>query len=104
MARRIREASGSLLRVTVLATVLVALIGLSIGALTDLHAQAIGATLTVLRGTTAVQRADRTPLSPATSGLLLNIGDQVATLANASALVTFFDGSEVELGADTTII
>jgi hypothetical protein len=65
---------------------------------------ASGATLTVLRGSAAVLRADRTPLSPAASGLTLGPGDQIATLTRSSALVTFFDGSELELGADTTVI
>src|SRR3954470_13295241 len=50
-----------------------------------------GATLTVLRGTAAVLRADGTPISPAASGLTLGPGDQVATLARSSALVTFFE-------------
>src|SRR5687768_8471071 len=63
-----------------------------------------GATLTVLRGTVAVLRADGSPLSPATSGLALGVGDQISTLANAGALVTFFEGSEVELGSNTTIV
>jgi hypothetical protein len=65
---------------------------------------ASGATLTVLRGRAAVLRADGTPLSPAASGLTLGPGDQIATLARSAALVTFFDGSELELGADTTVI
>lgn len=63
-----------------------------------------GATLTILRGTAAVLRADGTPISPAANGLTLAAGDQVATVGRASALVTFFEGSELELGADTTII
>ena len=63
-----------------------------------------GATLTVLRGTAAVRKADGTPLSRAPSGMTIGVGDQVATLANASALITFFDGSELELGADTALI
>lgn len=66
--------------------------------------QRTGATLTVLRGTAAVLRADGTPLSPAPSGLVVGVGDQIATLARSGALVTFFEGSEVELGAETTIV
>jgi hypothetical protein len=38
-----------------------------------------------------VRRADGTPISPAATGLVLGSGDQVATLASPSALVTFFD-------------
>src|SRR5687768_13391138 len=64
---------------------------------------ATGATLTVLRGTTSVVRSDGSAIQPASTGLTLNSGDRVATVGRASALVTFFDGSEVELGADTTI-
>jgi hypothetical protein len=63
-----------------------------------------GASLTVLRGNAAVLKADGSPLSPAPSGLSLGVNDQVATLAGSGALVTFFDGSEIELGSDATII
>src|SRR5215212_8789177 len=63
-----------------------------------------GATLTVLRGAVSVLRGDGTPVAPAASGITVGPGDQVATAGRASALVTFFDGSEVELGSDTTII
>jgi hypothetical protein len=62
-----------------------------------------GATLTVLRGTVSVVQGNGTAVSPAPNGMKLNAGDRVATVGRASALVTFFDGSEVELGADTTI-
>jgi hypothetical protein len=64
---------------------------------------ASGATLTVLRGNVSVVRTDGTGIAPAGTGLLLGVGDRVATVGRAAALVTFFDGSEVELGADTTI-
>jgi hypothetical protein len=63
-----------------------------------------GATLTVLRGTSAVLRSDGTPVTPAPNGMTLAAGDQVATVGRSSALVTFFEGSELELGADTTIV
>jgi hypothetical protein len=62
-----------------------------------------GATLTVIRGTVSVVHGDGSAVAPAPSGLTLNNGDRVATIGRASALVTFFDGSEVELGGDTTI-
>ena len=67
-------------------------------------AQAAGATLTVLRGTAAVLQSDGTPYSPAPSGLALGAGDQVSALAASSALITFFEGSEVELQAGATVI
>src|SRR6185503_20042262 len=63
-----------------------------------------GATLTVLRGTVGVLQASGSAVQPAVSGLSLDVGDQIATLESSGALVTFFEGSEVELGADTTII
>jgi hypothetical protein len=62
-----------------------------------------GATLTVLRGSVSVVHNDGGAVAPARTGLMLNAGDRVATVGKSSALVTFFDGSEVELGADTTI-
>lgn len=65
---------------------------------------AVGATLTVLRGSVGVLRADGTPISPAASGLMLGQGDQVATLGPSSILITFFNGTEFELGNNTTII
>jgi hypothetical protein len=50
-----------------------------------------------------VVQANGSAVAPAASGMKLDSGDRVATVGRASALVTFFDGSEVELGADTTI-
>jgi hypothetical protein len=64
---------------------------------------ASGATLTVLRGTVGVVRGNGSAVQPASSGLVLSVGDRVATIGRASALVTFFEGSELELGGDTTI-
>jgi hypothetical protein len=85
-----------------LLAILVLLTGLLIPAV---HAQtSFGATLTVLRGTAGVLRSDGTPVSPAPNGLALGSGDQVATVGRSSVLITFFEGSEVELGADTTLI
>src|SRR4051794_31950450 len=63
-----------------------------------------GATLTVLRGTVSVVKSDGSALAPAGSGQTLGVGDRIATVGRSSALVTFFEGSEVELGADTTIV
>ncbi len=58
---------------------LVALLAV-VTAVPRLHAQTVGATLTVLRGYVAVLRANGVPQSPAASGLALSVGDQVATL------------------------
>jgi hypothetical protein len=62
-----------------------------------------GATLTVIRGTVSVVHSDGSAVAPAASGMTLNAGDRIATVGRASALVTFFEGSEVELGENTTI-
>ncbi len=80
-----------------LATFTIMQAGLALGQIT------FGATLTVLRGTTSVVRSDGSAFQPASTGITLNTGDRVATVGKSSALVTFFDGSEIELGADTTI-
>jgi hypothetical protein len=63
-----------------------------------------GASLTVLRGSVAVSRGDGTAIYPAGTGLTLAVGDMVGTLDRTRALVTFFTGSEVELGSNTSII
>jgi hypothetical protein len=63
-----------------------------------------GATLTVVSGTSAVVQANGGASQPAPSGLTLVVGDRVATLKGSTALVTFFEGSELEIGADSTII
>jgi uncharacterized membrane protein YgcG len=63
-----------------------------------------GATLTVQNGTVAVVFANGSAVQPAGSGVTLGVGDQIGTVGNATALVTFFEGSELELGPQTTII
>src|SRR4051794_8963218 len=63
-----------------------------------------GASLTVVRGSVAVSRPDGTAIYPAGTGLTLAVGDTVGTLERTRAIVTFFSGSEVELGSNTTII
>jgi hypothetical protein len=68
------------------------------------HAQQGGATLTVQQGTVAVVHADGTADGAAPSGSLLRAGDRVATVGKSSAIITFFEGSEVELGPETTIV
>lgn len=63
-----------------------------------------GGTLTVKFGQIAVIRPNGTAAQPAPSGMVLGVGDQVATLGQSTALVTFFEGSELEIGWGTTII
>ncbi|MFN0074753.1 MAG: hypothetical protein ACKVVP_24995 [Chloroflexota bacterium] len=84
---------------------LVLLLGLLLPAPPDGSAQVRGgATLTVLRGSVGVMQANGSPISPAPSGLSLGVGDQVSTLAASGAVITFFEGSEVELGSETAIV
>ncbi|MCC7370317.1 MAG: hypothetical protein IT306_17970 [Chloroflexi bacterium] len=63
-----------------------------------------GASLTVVRGSVSVTRPDGTAIYPAGTGLTLALGDVVGTLERTRAIVTFFSGSEVELGSNTTIV
>src|SRR5688572_28610709 len=86
-----------LVLLVVLTTLMVMQAGLALGQI------AFGATLTVLSGRVSVVRSNGSAVQPASTGLMLNVGDRVATVGKASALVTFFDGSEIELGGDTTI-
>ena len=51
-----------------------------------------------------VARPDGTAIYPAGTGLTLAIGDIVGTLDRTRAIVTFFSGSEIELGSNTTIV
>jgi hypothetical protein len=62
-----------------------------------------GATMTVLRGQVAVIRSDGSAIQPAPSGTVVNAGDEIRTLGSTSALITFFAGTEIELGEDTVL-
>ena len=104
-ARLLRHRAPRRRRAPSLLLLLACLVALVSQALQPVRAQiAVGATLTVLRGNVGVLRSDGSPISPASSGLTLGRGDQVATVGRSSALLTFFEGSELELGGDTTII
>ena len=63
-----------------------------------------GATLTVLRGQVAVVRADGTAVQPAPNGVTVNVGDEIRTISKSSALITFFSGTEIEMGEDTILV
>jgi hypothetical protein len=63
-----------------------------------------GATVTVLRGEIAVVSASGAAVQPAPSGTTVGVGDEIRTIGRASALVTFFAGTEIELGADTILV
>jgi len=62
-----------------------------------------GATMTVLRGQVAVVRADGSAVQPAPSGTVVRSGDEIRTLSQSGAVITFFIGTEIELGAETTL-
>src|SRR3954468_5850548 len=62
-----------------------------------------GATMTVLRGEVAVVHADGSAIQPAPSGTTVDTGDQIRTLNKAGSLITFFSGTEIEMGADTIL-
>ena len=63
-----------------------------------------GATLTVLRGEVAVIHADGTALQPAPSGITVQPGDEIRTLSATGALITFYVGTEIELGPETILV
>lgn len=63
-----------------------------------------GATLTVLRGQVALVHPNGTAVQPAPSGTDVHAGDEIRTLTATGALITFFAGSEIEMGADTILV
>ncbi len=63
-----------------------------------------GATLTVLRGQVAIIRSDGSAIQPAPSGSAVRSGDEIRTLTSAGALITFFAGTEIELGEETSLV
>jgi hypothetical protein len=63
-----------------------------------------GATLTAITGTLAVVFGNGSAVQPAPSGTVVRTDDRVATLANSEGLLTFFEGSELQLTQNTTIL
>jgi len=63
----------------------------------------IGATLKVLAGPVEVQAAQTQTFGAALDGQMLSQGDVVRTGPGGLALLTFFDGSESQLGAESTV-
>jgi hypothetical protein len=63
-----------------------------------------GATMTIIRGQVALVRRDGSAVQPAPSGTLVRATDEIRTIGQSGALITFFAGTEVELGADTTMV
>ena len=62
------------------------------------------ATMTVLRGEVAVLPAAGGALQPAPSGTVVQSGDEIRTLSRSGALITFFAGTEIELGDETSLV
>ena len=63
-----------------------------------------GATLTILRGQVAVVHADGSVVQPARTGDTINPGDEIRTISKAGALITFFSGTEIEMGEETILV
>jgi len=63
-----------------------------------------GATMTVLRGQVAIVRGDGGAIQPAPSGTVVRSGDEIRTLTRSGATITFFAGTEIELGEETTLV
>ncbi len=91
------------MRARLLAALLAALVGLSDPAASQAQVRD-GATMTVLRGQVAVVQPSRGSLQPAPSGTVVHAGDAVRTLDGSGAMVTFFAGTEIELGESTTLV
>jgi hypothetical protein len=69
-----------------------------------LHGQvAEGATMTVLKGEVALVRPDGSGIQPAPTGSTVFPGDEIRTLSRSGALITFFLGTEIELGEDSVL-
>ncbi|MBI4498866.1 MAG: FecR domain-containing protein [Chloroflexi bacterium] len=60
-------------------------------------------TLAVLSGSVAVQPIGAADASPAHTGQVLWVGDRIRTGTDSAAVITFFDGSTVSLGATTEV-
>jgi hypothetical protein len=63
-----------------------------------------GATVTVLRGQVAILHGDGAAIQPASSGTTVRAGDEIRTLARSGAMITFFGGTEIELGEETVLV
>jgi len=70
--------------------------------LTQQRAAAAATILSILDGSASVARGTA-PFASASDGDLVNIGDRVQTAASSHAMVTFFDGSTLEIEPATTV-
>lgn len=76
-------------------------LGVAFGLLTRQQVSASTTLLTVIDG--AAEVASGGDFAAATDGQVLRIGDQVRTAAQSHAVITFFDGSTIELEPNTTV-
>src|SRR6188768_3768066 len=63
-----------------------------------------GATITILRGQVAIIRPNGTAIQPAPSGSTVDVGDEIRTITKSGALITFFSGTEIEMGEETILV
>ena len=61
-------------------------------------------TLTILSGDVQVHQAEQISFGPAQDGMTLGIGDRVKTEADTYALITFFEGSTMELEPSSEVV
>jgi predicted anti-sigma-YlaC factor YlaD len=61
------------------------------------------AQLSSVTGTVEVLRASQAQWQPVAAGIILQSGDRLRTAANASATLTYFEGSQTQLQAETEI-
>ena len=66
-------------------------------------AEASFTTLSVVSGTVEVRENDAKDFRPAVDGETLNVGDTVRTGPDARAVITFFEGSTVEMEPETEL-
>jgi hypothetical protein len=62
------------------------------------------ATLTILRGQVAIVRPNGSSVQPVASGATVNTGDEIRTISKSGALITFFSGTEIEMGEETILV
>jgi hypothetical protein len=90
-------------RTAVLALVLVLASSLTLSVRPS-YGQTEGATMTVLKGQVALLHPDGSAIQPAPSGTTVYPGDEIRTLSRSGALITFFVGTEIELGEDSVML
>jgi hypothetical protein len=88
------------LSATVMACLILTVVGMPSAAVAQV---ADGATMTVLRGEVAILHGDGSATQPTPSGTAVHVGDEIRTLRGAGALITFFGGSEIELGEESAL-